>query len=297
LKLTTIFFALMLPFAVVMAAEGIPLNGQNGVFDSSGGCSRGYYKSANQCFKLKVPENAKLNYLGNAWVCKPGFRKSGNSCLKVKIPANGKLNYRGDGWDCKRGYYKLGNSCLKIKVPANAVMNDLGNGWVCVKGYKKVDGACAAMSSEELKKQAEREKALKAALKKKAYESNCETEYKTHSNVCVEITEDDFKCKKSFGAGFYRSCVVKLNYDFETDYKGSASMDFDVVCTVEVEYISRQSTSSRFDSLTNDRSHSLDALGNESGSIKFKFPFSSSKEVTSASLSLAECTVDNIDLY
>ncbi|MBU2480833.1 MAG: hypothetical protein KJ760_07075, partial [Proteobacteria bacterium] len=43
-----------------------------------------------------LPDNAHKNSYGNGWSCDRGFYKSGEKCIAVKIPQNGKLNYLGN---------------------------------------------------------------------------------------------------------------------------------------------------------------------------------------------------------
>ncbi len=46
-------------------------------------CGHGHFNSPNECVKVKIPKNGKLNILGNNWACQEGFFKSGNACKKV----------------------------------------------------------------------------------------------------------------------------------------------------------------------------------------------------------------------
>jgi hypothetical protein len=126
---------------------------------------------------------------------------------------------------------------------------------------------------------------------------DCEAEYKTNAEVCVEITSGDISCNKSYSGEFYRDCDVTLGYEVSTDYSGGAYLDVEVECTVGIEYKGRQTYSTRSDSSSQDESHSLYAHESDSESLNFNFSFSSFQEITSAKISSATCEIDSVDLY
>ena len=247
------------------------------------------------------PDNAHKNPYGNGWSCDRGFYKSGEKCIAVKIPRNGKLNYLGDGWDCNKGYYKSGGQCIAVIIPKNGKLNYLGNGWECENGFKKSGNMCVAMTPQEIQKQKEFEKAFKLEMERRKRQGvsgdDCETEYKTGAEVCVEIIGVDIDCNEGCTDNYYRDCDVTLDYEIQTDYKGGTYIDVEVKCTVEIEYKGRQTYTTQSDSNYENESHSLDAHGSETGTMNFNFSFSSYKEITNVKISSAECEIDSVDLY
>ncbi|MFC1884766.1 hypothetical protein ACFL2O_08340, partial [Thermodesulfobacteriota bacterium] len=125
---------------------------------------------------------------------------------------------------------------------------------------------------------------------------DCETEYKTGAEVCVEITRADLDCNESFDGKYYRDCDVMVDYDVETDYKGGSSLDVEVECTVEIEYEGRE-IYRRSDSSYESESHSLYAHDSESGTMSFNFSFSSFYEVIKVKITSAECKIESVELY
>lgn len=281
--------------------QSLPENASKNVYGSGWSCNKGYSRSGNSCVQIRPPENASLNYFGNGWECNRGFYKSGQKCQNVVPPKNASINYFGNGWECNRGYYKSGQSCAKVIIPKNARLNYLGNGWECNDGFKKYAEICVAMTAQEIQKREEVELAVKAELaRRKALGvsgDNCDSEYKTNANVCVEITGGNIDCNESYGNNYYRDCDVTLAYEIRTDYSGGAYLDADVECRVEIEYKGRETYATQFDSSSQDESHSLYANGSDSETLRFNFSFSSYKEITSAKISSANCGVDSVTLY
>src|SRR3990172_6405395 len=219
-------------------------------------------------FAGDLPNNSHPNIYGTGWDCDRGYYKSGQQCIKVVVPENASIDIYGSGWACNRGYYKSGDKCVKVIVPENASIDIYGSGWACNKGYKKSNNACVPMTREELQKQKELEQAIFDKIQKRRLQGvggdDCETEYKTNAEVCVEITGVDLDCNKSYSGDYYRDCDVVLSYDVETDYSGGSYLDVEVECSVEIEYKGRQTYSTQSDSSSQDESHSLYAHGSES---------------------------------
>jgi len=282
-------------------AQSLLDNAHKNPYGNGWSCDQGFYKSGGKCIAVKIPQNGKLNYLGNGWDCQRGFYKSGAQCIKVKIPQNGKLNYLDNGWDCNRGYYQSGSQCLAVIIPKNGKLNYFGNGWECESGFKKTGNTCVAMTPQEIKKQKEVEKAFKLEMERRKRQGvsgdDCETEYKTGAEVCIEITGVDIDCNESYAGNYYRDCDVTLDYEIQTDYKGGAYIDVEVECTVEIEYKGRETYTTQSDSGYENRTHSLYAHGSESGSMNFNFSFSSYNEITKVKISSAECEINSVDLY
>lgn len=156
------------------------------------------------------------------------------------------------------------------------------------------------MTREELQKQKELEQAIFDKMQKRRLQGvsgdDCETEYKTNAEVCVQITGRDLDCSKSYSGDYYRDCDAVLSYDVETDYSGGSYLDVEVKCTVEIEYKGRQTYSTQSDSSSKDESHSLYAHGNDSERMRFSFSLSSYKEITSVKISSAKCEIESVDL-
>jgi hypothetical protein len=252
-------------------------------------------------FAAELPSNAIPRAYGSGWDCEKGYFKSGQKCNLVTIPTNGKLNYLGNGWDCEKGYFKSGQKCNLVTIPTNGKLNYLGNGWDCEKGFKKQKNICEQMTPEEIIKA----EMIKAEIMKK-YQNrkvsgvsgdDCDNEYKTNAEVCVNIENLNIDCQKDWEGKYYRSCDVSLDYEVETDYEGGAYLDVDVECTVEIEYKGRNTYSTKSDSSSDEESHDLYAHDSDSESMDFNFTFSSYDEITSAKVSSATCEIDSIDLY
>jgi len=294
-------YLFLLFFSLVAVAEILPKNAHKNTYSNGWSCDKGFKKSGNSCVAVKIPKNAKLTYLGNNWECKKGFKKTRNSCVAVKIPKNAKLTYLGNNWECKKGFKKTRNSCVLVKVPKNAKLTYLGNSWECNKKFKKKGDFCVGMTPQEIQKQQQVEKAFIAEIQRRKTQGvsgdDCETEYKTNAEVCVEITGGDLDCSESYSGNYYTDCDATLSYEVQTDYSGGAYLDVDVECKVEIEYKGGQIYSTQFDSITQDESHSLYAHGSDSKSINFNFSFSTYQEITSAKISSVECEIDSVDMY
>ena len=157
------------------------------------------------------------------------------------------------------------------------------------------------MTQEEIKKRKALEAAVVAEMQRRRAQGvsgdDCEMEYKTNAEVCVEITGGDLDCSESYGGGFYRDCDATLSYEVETNYSGSAYLDVEVECTLEIEYKGWQTYSTQSDSSSQDESYNLYAHGSDRDSINFNFSFSSYKEITSVKISSAECEIDSVNLH
>lgn len=126
---------------------------------------------------------------------------------------------------------------------------------------------------------------------------DCETEYKTNAEVCVEVTDASLDCRKDYTGEFYRGCQVTLEYEVSTNYRGGAYLDADIECQVEIKYTGRNLYSWRTASDYQDDSHSLYANESSSESLTFQFSFNSMNEVTQAKIESATCEVDSVDLW
>ena len=217
------------------------------------------------------------------------------------MPENSSPKSYGSGWKCNHGYKKSGQKCLKVNPPENASINAYGSGWKCDSGYKKTGGSCLKMTPEELKKQKEiKEKLIQEMIRQKALGvsgDDCESEYKTNAEVCVEITGSDIDCSEDYSDNYYRDCDVSLSYEVETDYSGGAYLDVEIECTVEIEYKGRNTYTTQSNSSYDDENYSLYAHGSDSETMNFNFSFSSYQEIISAKISSAECEVESVYLY
>ncbi|MBU2430957.1 MAG: hypothetical protein KKH99_09715, partial [Proteobacteria bacterium] len=191
--------------------------------------------------------------------------------------------------------------CIAVIIPKNGKLNYLGNSWECESNFKKSGNICVAMTPQEIQKQKEVEKAFKLEMERRKRQGvsgdDCETEYKTGAEVCVEITGADIDCNESYSGNYYRDCDVTLDYEIQTDYKGGSYIDVEVECTVEIEYKGRETYTTQSDSNSETETYSLYAHGSESGSMSFNFSFSSYNEITKVKISSAECEINSVDLY
>lgn len=154
---------------------------------------------------------------------------------------------------------------------------------------------------QEILKQKEVEKAIRNEMERRRIQGvsgdDCETEYKTGSEVCVEITQVNLDCDERYAGDYYQDCDVTLDYEVQTDYKGGSYIEVEVECTVEIEYQGRETYATQSDSSYEDESHSLYAHGSESGTMSFNFSFSSFEEITNVKIGSAECEIESVDIY
>ena len=295
-----IFLPVVLLFTWYSSAADLPPNSHTNVYGNGWDCDRGYYKSGQGCKKVVVPENASIDVYGSGWACNRGYYKSGQGCKKVIVPENASIDVYGSGWACNRGYYKYGQGCKKVIVPENASIDVYGSGWACNSGFKKSGSSCTRMTQEELKKQKAFEAAVAAEMQRRKTQGVsgdvCDTEYKSGAQVCLEISDADIECNKSYMGEFYRDCEVEVDYELTTDYRGQSSINVDVECEAEISYKARESRNSS-DSDDESESHSLYANGSDYGSIDIDFSFSSYKEVYSVKLESVECELSSVDLW
>ncbi|MGL4469727.1 MAG: hypothetical protein ACRCT3_06055 [Aeromonas hydrophila] len=293
-------YLLLIVACAANAADGPP-NSHSSILGSGWDCDRGYYKSVQKCVKVVIPENASIDVYGSGWACNRGYYKSGQGCAKVQIPENADIDIYGSGWACNRGYYKSGQGCAKVQIPEHASIDVYGSGWTCNSGFKKSGTSCVPMTLQEIQKQKKLEKALDAEIQRRKVQGvsgdDCETEYKTNAEVCVEITGSDLNCDESHDGNYYNDCNSTLSYKLSTDYGGGAYLDVDVECSIEIEYKGRETYSTQTDFASQDESHSLYAHGSDSNAMSFNFSFSSHKEISSVKISSAQCKVDSIYLY
>jgi hypothetical protein len=156
------------------------------------------------------------------------------------------------------------------------------------------------MTSEELQKQDALEQELLKRIRARKIRGvrgdDCQTEYRTNAQVCVEITGVNLDCNKSYSGNYYRDCDATVSYDVETNYSGGSYLDVEIECTVEIEYRGRQTYSTRSDSGRKDESHTLYAHGSDSERMSFNFSFSFYQEVYSVRISSAKCEIESVDL-
>ena len=157
------------------------------------------------------------------------------------------------------------------------------------------------VSGQDIQKQRELEQAIIKEIQRRKLQGvsgdDCETEYKTNAEVCVEITSVNLDCNESFAGHYYSDCDATIYYEVETDYQGGSYLDVEIECRVEIEYKGRNTYITQSDSDYQDESHSLYAYGNESDSMSFNFSFSSFNEITSVKIIWAECEIDSVELY
>lgn len=169
--------------------------------DELGQCKRGYYALGQTCIPLELPENARLDSTGHAWVCRSGFYQSGAQCLPVKIPAHAKLDGTGHAWVCDKGFYlvenrceivcergfhNVGQKCAPIPKPSHAtaaISGARGDATGCPAGTRLNNGQC-----ERLRPPAH------ASLDKSGHDWACDAGFFRYGEECRRV------CNK----GFYR---------------------------------------------------------------------------------------------
>jgi hypothetical protein len=171
---------------------------------------------------------------------------------------------------------------------------------MCDKGFKRTGNSCVEMTAPEVQRQNEKGAALAKAIQRRRLETpsgdSCETEDSTGANVCVTVTNTTLDCHKSFDGTQYRDCDVNVSYTLQTDYRGNASLNAEVDCSVELWYTGRNTVIPKTDSESETNSHTLDAYDRLSESAEINFSFSSFNEVTRAKISSVECRIESVDL-
>jgi hypothetical protein len=126
---------------------------------------------------------------------------------------------------------------------------------------------------------------------------DCETEYKTNAQVCINLSDKRLDCDKSFDGDSYESCEVTIDYDVSTDYNGGSYLDAGVECEASIEYTGPEMYSWRSDSSTQDNNFSLYAHGSQSDSSTFDFSFSTFEKVTRAKIDAVHCTINSVNMW
>lgn len=126
---------------------------------------------------------------------------------------------------------------------------------------------------------------------------NCETEFKTNAEVCVESVRASLDCDKNFEGDSYTSCDVQVRYDIETTYSGGSYLDVDLSCRVEIEYTGPGMYRWSSDYSSQSDSFSLFAYGSESGSMSFDFSFGAFEKVTRVKVGSAHCEIESVNLW
>ncbi|WP_289007815.1 hypothetical protein, partial [uncultured Idiomarina sp.] len=233
------------------------------------------------------------------WSCNSGYKRQGNQCNKVKVPQNAKINdYSPQGWSCNSGYKRQGNQCNEVKVPQNARINEYSpQGWTCNSGFKASGSNCIKMTDGELQKEAELKRKLVEYQQRQKEKGHCEIEYKTGAEVCVAVLDGELDCDENYSGNYYNSCEVNLTYKVETNYSGNAYIDASVKCEVEIEYEGKNNYYTDDDSETESRSHSLYANESSRRTFEFDFDFSSYEEINSVKISGAGCKIKDVYMY
>jgi len=91
------------------------------------------------------------------------------------------------------------------------------------------------MTTQEIQRQIKIEKAIVAEMIRRRAQgvsgSDCKVEYKTNAKVCIDISGGDLDCNENYDGKYYNDCDMSLNYDIETDYKGGAYLDVDIMAS------------------------------------------------------------------
>ena len=156
------------------------------------------------------------------------------------------------------------------------------------------------MTDAEIQKQQELEQAILKQIQERRSRGvsgdDCETEYKTGAEVCVEVTNVDLDCDESLMGNYYDDCEVKVHYELDTDYKGGSYLDVEVRCEAEIEYTGRNTYGWSSESEYRNESHSLYAHGSNFNTITFDFSFSAFEEVMKVRIDSVHCEIESVDL-
>jgi hypothetical protein len=140
------------PPTVAAPADPAPANGPS--------CLIGFWRRANQCVPVSIPEHAMLDLTGHNWTCERGFRRQGPGCISIPVPQNASLATDGRNWVCNYGFRRNANGCVTIVVPEYASLDEAGHAWRCNQGYTQRGQACIDEGTARL--QAEADKAVAA---------------------------------------------------------------------------------------------------------------------------------------
>lgn len=95
----------------------------------------------------------------------------------------------------------------------------------------------------------------------------------------------------------YKSCRANINYDLETDHRGSGYIETEVNCRLEIEYSSGDNFLNKSDSSSKSEYTDLYKNDSESENIDFNFSFSADNEVRKVKISNYQCEIDDVSLY
>jgi hypothetical protein len=165
--------------------------------DELGQCKRGFYAMGQVCLPVEMPENARLDSTGHAWICRNGFYEAGKQCLPVKIPAHARLDTTGHAWVCEKGYYLVGEkceivcergfhnqgeTCVPTANPAHAPAANIPSApRECPRGTRDADGRCEKFSIP-----------AHAALDKNGHEWACDTGFFRYGEECRRVCDTGF---------------------------------------------------------------------------------------------------------
>lgn len=167
--------------------------------DELGQCKRGYYALGQTCLPIEMPDNARLDSTGHAWVCRSGFHQNGNQCLPVKMPAHARLDATGHGWVCEKGFYIVedrceivcdrgfhnkGGKCVPTAAPSHAVtgksapVSEVGE---CPRGSRASNGQCEPLRVP-----------THATLDKSGHEWTCAAGFFRYGEECHRVCDKGF---------------------------------------------------------------------------------------------------------
>lgn len=126
---------------------------------------------------------------------------------------------------------------------------------------------------------------------------DCETEYDTDAEVCVEVSNSSLDCRKDRSSGYIRGCEVLVEYEVTTDYSGGSYLNVDIECEVAIRYQQQGRSSWRSDSMDETGNHGLYAHASDSESLSFDFSFSSSREVTKVQVESVSCEIYDVNFW
>ncbi len=127
--------------------------------------------------------------------------------------------------------------------------------------------------------------------------SDCETEYRSGAEVCLESVDASLECRKSLLGDEYQGCEVALEYELSTDYKGTSGLNVDVSCESQINYKGRNTYFRQSGSDYSSENHTLYAHSSERGSAYHSFSFGVFAEVYEVKLEDASCRIDGVELW
>lgn len=165
------------------------------------------------------------------------------------------------------------DSWARIYFYARGEATELRQGWVSLQYLRRAPGG-----------------------RSRAYGSECDSEYRSGAEVCLNVSDVSVDCDESYSGDYYRDCEVEIDYRLSTDYRGQSQIEVEVDCEARVGYKARSGVNS---SESDSDSDSFDLYAGDSAfeSMTLDVSFPMYKEVYSVELESADCEIDDLMLY